>query len=190
MMKKAQKMTKWFFTADLHLDHPEIIKHCSRPFKDIFEMNTVLMEKWNQHVGKNDIVVVLGDFVWATNRKYVETMFIKKLNGTKIWVKGNHDFWFSDKRYMYNRKFNGRHKIYGSHYPLRSWPSGFNFHGHCHGRLKPLYNQLDVGVDCHNFTPISYEEAVEIILNRKDDEFEVIAEDYHVSYKKSNARLT
>jgi calcineurin-like phosphoesterase family protein len=176
-------MTKWFFTADLHLDHPHtettgIITHCNRPFKSVLEMNIALMENWNMRVNRRDIVVILGDFAWATNRKYVQTMFINRLHGQKIFVKGNHDFWLNEKRHMYNKKINGI-KIYGSHYPLRSWPSGFNFHGHSHGNLKPLYNQLDVGVDCHNFTPISFEEAYEIIINRRENEYDSI-EDHHL----------
>ena len=46
----------WFFTADLHFDHPEIIKHCNRPFKAVLEMNIALIENWNNRVRKNDTV--------------------------------------------------------------------------------------------------------------------------------------
>ena len=156
----------WFWTADLHLEHPAIIKHCNRPFGSVLEMNITLMENWNRRVGKNDIVVVLGDFCWSTDRKYVNTMFINRLNGSKIFVKGNHDYWLSEKRHMYNKKF-GDFKVYGSHYALRSWPSGFNFHGHSHGTLVPFYNQL---------------------LSRKEGDY-IKQEDYHVTDQKSDARV-
>jgi len=41
--------------------------------------------------------------------------------------------------------------VVACHYPLRSWNrrnyGALQLHGHCHGDLAPLTNQLDVGVD-------------------------------------------
>jgi calcineurin-like phosphoesterase family protein len=48
------------------------------------------------------------------------------------------------------------------HYPLRSWNrmgrGALNLHGHSHGRLGPLPRQIDVGVDCWDFRPITLAE--------------------------------
>ena len=45
------------------------------------------------------------------------------------------------------------------HYPLRTWNrigrGALNLHGHSHGRLAPLPRQVDVGVDCWDFRPIT-----------------------------------
>ncbi|GAA4273735.1 hypothetical protein U6A24_02640 [Aquimarina gracilis] len=55
------------------------------------------------------------------------------------------------------------------HYPLMSWKGkysgSFHLFGHSHGTLKGFNRKksLDVGVDCHDFYPISYEEVRTII---------------------------
>jgi calcineurin-like phosphoesterase family protein len=33
-----------------------------------------------------------------------------------------------------------------------------NLHGHSHGRLKPMPRQYDVGVDVHDFRPVTLDE--------------------------------
>lgn len=53
------------------------------------------------------------------------------------------------------------HRLVLCHYPFRSWNGqhkrALNLHGHSHGRLKPLLRQYDVGVDVHDFTPVTLE---------------------------------
>lgn len=56
-----------------------------------------LRENWQSTVGDNDTVVIPGDFSWAT---YIEQSerdfdFLESLNGTKIIIKGNHDYWWT-----------------------------------------------------------------------------------------------
>ena len=51
-----------FFIADLHFNHKRIIEICNRPFKDIYNMNTSLINNWNSVVNREDTVFVLGDF--------------------------------------------------------------------------------------------------------------------------------
>jgi calcineurin-like phosphoesterase family protein len=56
----------------------------------------------------------------------------------------------------------------------QSHRGAFQLYGHVHGGLsnkgmnesKLTPNQLDVGVDVHNFTPISYEKVKEIITKQ------------------------
>lgn len=73
------KKNKIFFTADLHLYHTNIIKHCNRPFETIEEMNNVLVDNWNKVVGPKDTIYILGDFVWGTNKRKTEKL-IKELS--------------------------------------------------------------------------------------------------------------
>jgi calcineurin-like phosphoesterase family protein len=149
-------MINYWFTADLHLDHGNIIDHCKRPFTSAAHMNSTIMKRWNAVVKPKDIIIILGDFAWSNSADYVQQAFIDNLTGSKLFIKGNHDRWFKkDKRYMYNKKV-GTAKMWCSHYPLRSWPSGYNLHGHCHGQMKPLPRQLDVGVDVWDFYPVDY----------------------------------
>ncbi len=56
-----------------------------------------LEENWQNKVGKDDLVVLPGDFSWAT---YLEQgtkdfEFLHRLNGKKILLKGNHDYWWT-----------------------------------------------------------------------------------------------
>ncbi len=56
-----------------------------------------LLANWNRLVTENDTVILPGDFSWAL--KLEETKqdfeFLKKLNGKKVILKGNHDLWWS-----------------------------------------------------------------------------------------------
>ena len=52
-----------FYTSDTHFCHKNILQHENRPFNDIDEMDTALIEQWNKTVGKKDTVYHLGDFV-------------------------------------------------------------------------------------------------------------------------------
>ncbi len=48
-----------------------------------------MAEKWNKKVGKDDMVIHLGDFALGNKEKVKETR--ERLNGTIILIKGNHD---------------------------------------------------------------------------------------------------
>ncbi len=56
-----------------------------------------LQKNWNSVVNTTDTVVIIGDVSWAVNLKntYEDFNFIDKLNGSKIIIKGNHDYWWS-----------------------------------------------------------------------------------------------
>lgn len=82
-------MSKTFLISDLHFGHSNIIKYENRPFKDREEMDEFLIKKWNKVVKKYDKIYVLGDFSFYNKGKTKE--IIKKLNGYKILIMGNHD---------------------------------------------------------------------------------------------------
>ena len=85
-------MTTWF-TADLHFGHRNIIEYCNRPFSDVDAMNRALIQNWNQVVGTDDTVWVVGDFALG---KIAETLPLAgALNGRKVLVAGNHDHCWS-----------------------------------------------------------------------------------------------
>lgn len=151
-------MVDYWFSADHHFNHDNIIKYCDRQFDNVKEMNDVLIERWNAFVKPRDIVVYLGDFYWSDHTDTVLSFAKRRLAGSIIFVKGNHDRWFKrDKRYMYNKKIAGVHCWCG-HFPLRSWPKGINLHGHCHGTLEEYVNQFDVGVDVWDNRPVNFDE--------------------------------
>lgn len=133
-------------------------------------MDSVLIEKWNEVVGKRDIVYHLGDFAFA-NEKFIRTL-IQKLNGQIFLIRGNHDR-FSPRKYLewgikwvgdYKRINIGRQKVILSHYAMRVWDckhhGSYMLYGHSHGCLEDddkFGRTMDVGVDSNNFYPYSYE---------------------------------
>lgn len=79
-----------YFIADTHFNYRNIIEYCNRPFKDTNEMNEYIIQKWNSVVKENDIVYHLGDVGFGTTEMLKE--LVSRLNGTKILLRGNHDF--------------------------------------------------------------------------------------------------
>lgn len=186
-------MNKVWFTSDLHFFHKNVIKYCDRPFKDVNEMNEEMVRLWNETVSTSDTVYCLGDLAFC-NVKEVEKL-VKRLNGHIHWIWGNHDsaikrahgfVWSGDYKEV---KVNGQ-KFVLSHYPMLSWNGSFRgtimLHGHCHGSLKDDSTQLrmDVGVDCHDFRPISSDFIVEEMNKRKEENLkrfgkEIVPIDHH-----------
>ena len=83
-------MQKIFFTADTHFGHENVIQFDKRPFASADEMDEEMIKRWNNKVGKGDLVYVLGDMIWKSITDYAEPL-IKSLNGQIILIKGNHD---------------------------------------------------------------------------------------------------
>ncbi|MDD6489124.1 MAG: metallophosphoesterase [Clostridia bacterium] len=61
-----------------------------------------IQKNWQRLITKDDTVVIAGDISWAMNIKqtYADFDFINKLNGKKIIIKGNHDYWWTTKAKM------------------------------------------------------------------------------------------
>lgn len=53
---------KTFFISDTHWSHSNIIYYCSRPFRDKYEMDEVLINNWNEVVPEDGVVFHLGGF--------------------------------------------------------------------------------------------------------------------------------
>ncbi|MTH95526.1 metallophosphoesterase [Roseibium sp. RKSG952] len=170
-----------FFTADLHVGHRQIIRHCSRPFQDIDEMHEALIRRWNDRVrSKSDDVYVVGDFGWSGKYSGLERIFAA-LNGRKHLVKGNHDGrqvlqlpWSSKPVDRKTLGVEGK-TVYLDHYSLRAWPKrhfgAYHLYGHSHGNLPGIGRSIDVGVDVWDFRPITLNEAIEG-MKRDNPDFE------------------
>lgn len=81
-------MTYWF-TADCHFHHTNIIKYCNRPFATIEQMNEELIKRWRDTVKPEDTVFHIGDFSFAN--KEITSRIINVLTGTIVFLKGNHE---------------------------------------------------------------------------------------------------
>lgn len=138
-------MKKYFVIADTHFGHEKIIDYCNRPFANVEEMDEQLVKLWNETVGKNDNVFVLGDFAFG---KQKISKITPLLNGRKTLINGNHDS-YSNEYYRkcgfyevssYPIVFEGFYLL--SHRPmeLSETTPYFNFYGHIHNDSKYIDN--------------------------------------------------
>jgi calcineurin-like phosphoesterase family protein len=165
---------KTWFTSDPHFGHVNIIAYSNRPFRNVDEMNEVLIRNWNSVVSEKDEVWVLGDVCMGRLNKVVH--LLGRLKGRKYLIAGNHDkkarkmdefkqhfVWIKDyyETTIYDPVTNGKTKVVMSHYPMASWNKmhhgSIMVHGHCHNTLPvdSKLKRIDVGVDAHNYFPIS-----------------------------------
>lgn len=166
-------MREIFFASDHHFDHANIITYCARPFSCTEEMNEVLIDNHNKYVKPGDIVYLLGDL--SFDIKGVKEI-LRVLNGIKYFLPGNHDkFKVTDLHINLLRSIHDTTieniPVTFCHYPMLSWNKSFHgafhLHGHTHGTIpfNPNVRRLDVGVDCHNYSPISWEVIKEKLSN-------------------------
>ncbi|MFP4019855.1 MAG: metallophosphatase [Bacteroidales bacterium] len=166
-----------FFTADYHLGHNNIIKYCDRPFSSVEEMDETIIDNHNSVVGKDDIVVHAGDLCLYKSYDRVKRNYIDRLNGQLIFLMGSHDKWLSkceNIRDIWKGEVGGAYIVI-CHYLMRIWPlshyGSWHLYGHSHGRAVPLEEgkQLDVGVDCHNFYPLSFDDIVDLMQYKEEN---------------------
>ena len=87
-----------FAIADLHLslgtNKPMDVFHGWTDYVDRLKAN------WERLVTDNDTVVVGGDISWARKLEecYEDFSFINALPGKKLFLKGNHDYWWQTKK--------------------------------------------------------------------------------------------
>lgn len=171
-----------FFTSDTHFGHENVVKY--RPdFSSVEEMDEGLIKNWNDTVGKNDTVIIMGDMFFRNKRPAEE--YLERLKGEKILVRGNHDESWLKKTdpAVIVKHFAGIHDFYGikrdsvklrfCHYPMISWESSRNFGsilvcGHIHGQREgyefDMFSKvpcaLNAGVDVNNLRPVTLSELI------------------------------
>nr|QMP83091.1 MAG: hypothetical protein [Caudoviricetes sp.] len=177
-------MTNIFFSSDLHFGHANILKYepISRQFDSVEEMDEQLIQNWNNVVKENDECYILGDLSFHKLNKTVE--ILNRLSGKKAIIVGNHDAHlikhqefidcFEGRVFdLLDHKINGKHYVM-CHYPLRAWNrshwGSINLFGHLHSKWKGNKQQLNVGADVHNLTPLSIEEIPAILESLPEEQ--------------------
>ena len=158
-----------YFIADLHLGHANIIKYCDRPFKDVDEMNEVIIRNWNNTVGKDDKVFLLGDFA-LSNAENIKR-WGRSLNGNKTLILGNHDNYSQSLYYDAGFKEVIKYPILWNNYMILSHKPQlmmdnsfyFNLFGHVHN--DPSVKDVSktgfcVSAERIGYTPISFNEIL------------------------------
>ena len=178
-----------FFTSDLHLDHGNIIKYCKRPFADPISMTEQIILNWNKQVQPEDLVFVLGDFLW--NNSIERLMAVtNRLNGKKVLLRGNHDA-FKDEDYLaagFERVSNliefqwNEYYFVLCHYQMAFWNrshhGSFHLYGHQHDKRQYTPNHLaykqlgmserkmNVCMDSNKFQLYTMEEVIKTLKDR------------------------
>lgn len=187
---------KTWFTSDPHYGHVNIIAYANRPFRNVDEMNETLIQNWNSVVSSEDEVWILGDVCMGRLKDTVRNL--GRLKGHKNLVLGNHDkkaakmkeftqhFERIEKYHeitVYDEEEGHKQKIILSHYPMSVWNKAHHgawmLHGHCHGTHKRSLPHvvdkgkiLDMGVDVHNFFPVSYEQLKQMMSFKKFEQLD------------------
>jgi calcineurin-like phosphoesterase family protein len=171
----------YFITSDIHFGHKNIMSFCpeSRAFGegDVTKMDEEIIRRWNSVVQPGDTTFILGDVAFCNAEKAVS--HIRRLNGYKVLIKGNHDVklvkdkgfaaQFIDMHDYFSMNVN-EIKVVMFHYPIAEWDQmhrgSVHFHGHLHGGVSGMerYRCLDVGMDSYNCYPIQLTTAVDTAL--------------------------
>ena len=178
-------VSKIFFTSDTHFNHDREFVYSPRGFKTIQEMNGTLVKNWNETVGNDDDIYVLGDFFLGTDFNYIQEV-LNKLNGRTHLVTGNHDTpskiteytsWnniveIADAlRIRYKKR-----EFFLCHYPvltasLEQDPNKavINLFGHTHSKDKFYEDRpymYNVAVDANDNKPVEIEEILTAFNNK------------------------
>lgn len=166
-----------FITSDLHFGHANIMKFCpqsrARFNNDVDYMNQQMVLEWNNTIAAEDTVYILGDVAFLPADKAVK--ILRRLNGQKILVEGNHD-----RKLLNDPVFRGCFKEIHSylcityektrvvmfHYPIAEWDQmhrgSVHFHGHLHGGVSGMekFRCRDMGMDATGAIAITMKRAI------------------------------
>lgn len=140
-----------YYIADLHFFHENLNTQMDkRGFSNVEEMNEYMIKQWNKKVKRQDDVIILGDFSMG---KGIDTNeILKRLNGTKCLIEGNHDKFLNDRKFdktlfrwirPYEELKDNKRKVVLSHYPIMCYngqyrtdeeesPRSYMLYGHVH----------------------------------------------------------
>lgn len=141
---------KFYVISDTHFNHKKIIEYENRPL----DFNEQIIRNWNKKVNDHDIVIHLGDVILGHDSELPEIM--RRLNGTKILARGNHDHhnddWYMERGFDFVVDYYVYKNIAFSHAPITPLPIqvnrqktgtpeweerlvDLNIHGHLHRML-------------------------------------------------------
>lgn len=171
------------------LSHKNIMKYCNRPFSSVKEMDETIIKNFNSKVKKGDTVYFLGDI--GMGNANIINFFDKISRGIQFHlIVGNHDKKISRNlliarcssvNIMKDIKIQDQ-KITLCHYPMYTWNcshyGAWQIHGHHHFNTQNIFygKIMNVCVDNHNFSPVSFDE-VKRYMNKKEDNWDLIKDE-------------
>ena len=146
------------YTADPHFGHTNILSHAKRPFTSIEEMDGAILRAYQEAVGPNDDLWMVGDFAW--NKRIAQAMFAQ-IPGRKHLVSGNHDtriksLGWASVHDIAEVEDGGQHFVL-CHYPMITWSRSRygvkHLFGHVHQNWAGSNRAINIGVDWWDFKP-------------------------------------
>jgi calcineurin-like phosphoesterase family protein len=181
-----------WFTSDEHYGHANIISYCKRPFRNVTEMEDHLVEQHNSVVRPGDLVIHLGDFSFLPEGEQKRVLsrlagdheIVKGNHDRSAACLARIGFDAVSDGYELEIPSAGADpmRVLLSHYPYwRDELAEFDLkyrkrmpkdtglwllHGHIHNfwpTIQPELRQINVGVDCWKFRPVSINVIMETI---------------------------
>ena len=172
-----------YFTSDTHFGHDREFLWGPRGFSNHVDHDKEVIRRWNEVIGPDDIVYHLGDVMLGDKEYGISCL--RQLNGHIKIIPGNHDTQtrLDLYRMVENVEVLGlaemikykKYHFYLSHHPtmtsnLEKAPylrmHLINLYGHTHQQTQ-FYNGIPfmfhVGLDSNNNTPISIDDAIEVM---------------------------
>lgn len=150
-----------WFIGDTHFGHRNIIRYCARPYDSIESMESALIANWNNVVGKEDRVFMLGDFALCGKEKIVEIG--NKLHGKKVLILGNHEGASLKTYYGAGFEMISKYPILVDGYLISHIPQETslypNIHAHTHNTKENDSFHFCTSVEMIEYKPISFEEV-------------------------------
>jgi calcineurin-like phosphoesterase family protein len=194
-------MRDFWFISDTHFGHANIIKYCNRPFSSVEEMDEIMIENWNKNIKPEDKVYHLGDVFHGPSKPSYKAQTIRRLNGHKRLILGNHDTfegipeWLRSFEKVMMWRMWPDFGITFSHTPIHgtsiSPKAKLNVHGHIHEKKSPrseMYDDyanegkrfttswMNISVERTDYAPVHIDEILEAHRNNMAiDEWRIIA---------------
>jgi calcineurin-like phosphoesterase family protein len=167
-----------WFTSDTHFCQQRTLELSRRPFVDVQSMDYEMVSNWNKRVTMQDEVIHAGDFIDPEKASTRLGQLLSMLNFKRLhWVLGNYDRKIKDLIaqtaaesgreiviYDFNYAFaTDKHSYVVVHEPndfeIDASPNDIILYGHIHGRSFAKKNGFDLGIDYHQYSPISIEQV-------------------------------
>lgn len=194
--KLSNENREIFFTSDLHFGHNKDFLYSPRGFSSVEEHDEAVIKNWNETVGPNDLVFVLGDVMMGADRER-NIDKLKRLNGKIAICRGNHDTNCkmidydncpnTDQQPMGNETYAnvikiGKWEFYISHHPtiitdfnfINHGHKKFCLHGHTHSKDRFQFLSFccyNVALDAHNNRPVNVREIQEDLRKKMQELF-------------------
>jgi calcineurin-like phosphoesterase family protein len=177
--------------SDHHFNHSQPFIWQARGFNSIDEMNEELIKRHNQLTTHNDEIYLLGDCMLGPDIQQ-GLSYLRRLNGVKFLVIGNHDTnaridayrasgIFADIQFGYRLHYKGM-SFYLSHYPtltanydddkpLKAKTINLCGHSHTNDKFQDFNNNLiyHCELDAHNYYPVPLDTIITDIKEKYNE---------------------